>query len=147
MLGRKQTPGFRFQHGRGRFSIELYAESLKRIALSNENDFRRFLLSECLEAYVNLDEAQQQKFKALLNSEQFREAKPLMVTTYERGKAEGKLEDRRETAILLLETRFGPLSSGVQQRVAEMKPEQLRQLLTDLIKAPSLSLKELRLED
>jgi hypothetical protein len=123
--------------------VELYAESLKRIALSSENDFRRFLLSECLEAYANLDEAQQQKFQALMNTEQYREAKPLMVTTYERGKIEGN----RETLILQLETRFGPLSSGVQQRVAEMDSEQLRRLLMDLIKTPSSSLKELHLED
>ncbi len=36
---------------------ELYAEGLKRIASSGENDFRRFLLVECLEAYADLDEA------------------------------------------------------------------------------------------
>jgi hypothetical protein len=37
---------------------ELYAEGLKRIAGSGENDYRRFLLAECLESYAELDEAQ-----------------------------------------------------------------------------------------
>ena len=37
---------------------ELYAEGLKRIAGSGENDYRRFLLAESLEAYAELDEAQ-----------------------------------------------------------------------------------------
>jgi hypothetical protein len=77
------------------------------------------------------------------------ETKPLMTTTYERGKAdgklEGKLEDRRETALLLLGEKFGTLSSEAQQRVTELTPEQLRQLLVGLLKA--ISLEELHLED
>src|SRR5579871_1864132 len=43
--------------------VELYTESLKRIAQSSENDHRRYLLSECLEAYAELDEAQRQQFQ------------------------------------------------------------------------------------
>jgi hypothetical protein len=141
--------------------VELYAESLKRIVLSSENDFRRHLLTECLETYATLDEHQQQSLKALLETESYREAKPLMITTFERGKQEGmlegklegklegrlegKLEERRETALLQLDTRFGPLSSTVQQRVAEMDLEQLRQLLVNIVKVTSL--KELKLED
>jgi hypothetical protein len=131
--------------------VELYAESLKRIALSSENDWRRFLLTECLEAYVSLDESQRQQFQAMLNTEQFREARPLMITTYERGKAEGKMEGKiegcREMALLQLAARFGPLSSGTRNRVAEMNHEQLSQLLVAFVKDPSLSLKELHLED
>jgi hypothetical protein len=43
---------------------ELHAEGLKRIARSGENDFRRFLLAECLEAYADLDEAQRVRLQA-----------------------------------------------------------------------------------
>jgi hypothetical protein len=32
---------------------EVDGEVLKRIALSGENDWRRFLLAECIEAYAN----------------------------------------------------------------------------------------------
>ncbi len=128
---------------------ELYAESLKRIALSGENDWRRHLLTECLEAYANLDEVQRLRFQALLETEPYREAKPLMITTYERGKAEGKAEGKieanREMALLQLDARFGPLAPEVQQRVAVLEAEQLRQLLVDLVKVSSL--KELHLED
>ncbi|HEV3440645.1 MAG TPA: hypothetical protein VG122_25035 [Gemmata sp.] len=137
--------------------VELHAESLKRIALSNENDLRRFLLAECREAYVNLDESQRQQFEALLDTEHYRETKPLMITTYERGKAdgklegkaegkaEGKIEERREMVLFLLGEKFGPLTSEVQQRITDLTPERLRQLLVDIVKAPSL--KELHLED
>src|SRR2546423_1219203 len=68
---------------------ELYAEGLKRIARSSENDFRRFLLAECLEAYADLDEAQKQRLQALLNTEQYQEVQSLMTTTYERGIQQG----------------------------------------------------------
>jgi hypothetical protein len=120
---------------------ELYAEGLKRIARSGENDWRRFLLAECLESYADLDDEQRQRLQALLTTEQYQEVRPLVITTYERGKNEG----RRETALLLLETKFGPLSPEVKQRVESLPPEELRQLLQNLIKAQSL--KELRLED
>ena len=49
---------------------ELYAEGLKRIARSGENDWRRFLLAECLEAYADLDEAQKERLQALRTTEQ-----------------------------------------------------------------------------
>jgi hypothetical protein len=125
---------------------ELHAEALKRIALSQENEWRRFLLAECLEAYADLDETQRQRLTDLLTGERFKEARPLMVTTYERGKLEGKLEGQRETALLQLQAKFGPLSAEVKRRVESMSPEQLRQLLLGLMNSPS-SLKELCLED
>jgi hypothetical protein len=114
---------------------------LKRIALSRENDYRRHLLSECLEAYVNLDEAQQQQFQALLNTESYQEAKPIMTITYKRGKNEGRLEgiieERRKNALRFLKKKFGPLALEVEKRVLERTPELL----------DASSLKELRLED
>jgi hypothetical protein len=55
---------------------ELYAEALKRIARSEENDYRRFLLAECLEAYASLDESQKERLEALLSTEQYQEVRP-----------------------------------------------------------------------
>jgi hypothetical protein len=120
---------------------ELHAEALKRIARSGENDWRCFLLAECLEAYGNLDEAQRQRLQALLATEQYQEARPLMITTYERG----RIEERRETALLLLERKFGSLSPEAKQRLDGLSPDQLRQLVLDLLDGQSL--KELHLED
>ncbi len=123
---------------------ELHADALKRIAHSGENDWRRFLLAECVETYAHLDEAQRQQLQALLASEQYQEVRPvrpLMITTYERGRIEG----RRETLLLQLEARFGPLAPAVKQRVEALTPEQLEQLLLDFAKAQPL--KDLHLED
>jgi hypothetical protein len=120
---------------------DLYAEGLKRIARSGENDFRRFLLAECLEAYADLDEAQQERLQRLLSTEQYQEVQPLMTTTYERGILQGE----QRSALRQLEAKFGPLSPDVTQRVEALSPEGLAQLQIDLLKP--LSLKELRLQD
>lgn len=122
--------------------VELHAESLKRIARSGDNDLRRFLLTECREAYVNLTEAQRQELLALMETEPYREAKPLMTTSFERGiqqgLQQGKLEASRENALVLLEARFSPLTPGVEKRVCELTLEQLQRLMVDLVKVNSL---------
>jgi len=128
---------------------ELHAEALKRIARSGDNDWRRFLLAECVEAYSSLDEAQRQRLQSLLTTEQYQEVRPFMITTYERGKIEGRVEGRFEElwemALRLLEAKFGPISPGVNHRVKVLSAEQLRQLILDLVKAQSLE--ELHLQD
>jgi hypothetical protein len=120
---------------------ELHAEALKRIARSGDNEWRRFLLAECVEAYGHLEEAQRQQLQASLTTKQYQEVRPFMITTYERG----KIEERRETALLLMEAKFGPLAPEVKRRLEALSPEQLRQLQLDLVKGQSL--KELHLED
>src|SRR5262245_38480586 len=84
---------------------ELFAEGLKRIARSGENDFRRFLLAECMEAYADLDDDQRQRLQAMLTTEQYAEVRPVMITTYERGKIAGQ----REMVLRQLQARFGSL--------------------------------------
>jgi hypothetical protein len=44
-----------------------------------------------------------------------------MITIYERGKLEGKLERQRETALLLIDARFGPVSAEIKQRVEALR--------------------------
>src|SRR5438477_617057 len=111
---------------------ELHAEALKRIAQAGDNDWRRFLLAECVEAYSKLDGVQWQRLQALLTSEQYQEVRPFMLTTYERGKIEGETVARRATALLQLEAKFGPLSPEVKQRVEALSLEQLREVLLSL---------------
>ena len=151
---------------------ELYAEGLKRIAGSGENDYRRFLLAECLEAYAELDEAQKERLQALLQTEAYREVEPLMKTTYERGKADayreveplmkttyergieqgiergierGIEQGERRAALRQMEKKFGPLSAEVKRRVEALSPEALARLQLDLLDAHTLE--ELRLDD
>jgi hypothetical protein len=110
----------------------LHAAGLKRIALARENDFRRYLLAECLEAYSSLDEADKQRLHELLSTEQYREVRPLMITTFERGMQQGIergiLQGEQRSALRLLEAKFGPLSAEVKQRVEALSLEALAQL-------------------
>ncbi len=132
---------------------ELYAEGLKQIAGSGENDFRRFLLAECLEAYAELDEAQKERLQALLHTEAYQEVEPLMKTTYERGIEDGIErgiergieQGERRSALRLMEAKFGPLTAKVKQQVEALSSNALAQLQLDLLKAQSLE--ELRLDD
>jgi hypothetical protein len=122
-----------------------HAEGLKRIARSGANDWRRFLLAECLEAYTDLDEGQRERLQALLVTEEYREVKPIMITTYERGLNQGILQGERELALTLLEAKFGPISAEVRRRVEALSSEDLRQTMIEYYEAPSL--KELGLQD
>ena len=139
---------------------ELYAEGLKRIAGSGENDYRQFLLTECLEAYAELDETEKERLQALLQTEAYREVKPLMQTTYERGKSDalreveplmkttyerGIEQGMRRAVLRQMEKKFGPLSAEVQRRVEALSPEALARLQLDLLDAQTLE--ELRLDD
>ena len=143
---------------------ELYVEGLKRIAGSGENDYRRFLLAECLEAYAELDAAAKERVQALLHTEAYREVEPLMKTTYERGIEAGKAEafqeveplmkttyergieqGERRAALRQMEKKFGPLPAEVEQRVETLSPEALARLQLDLLDAHTLE--ELRLDD
>src|SRR5262249_21337767 len=100
-----------------------------------------FLLAECLEAYIDLDEAQQARLQGFLRTEQYQEVKPIMITTYERGILQGE----QRSALRQLAAKFGPLPPEVKQRVEALAPESLAQLQIDLLKAQSL--KELCLQD
>lgn len=121
--------------------LQLHAEGLQRIARSGDNDFRRFLLAERMEAYADLDDTQKERLKELLNTPPYQEVEAIMITTYERGIIQGE----RRSTLRLLEAKFGPPSAEVLRRVESLSWEELAQLQLEVLKAQSL--KELRLED
>jgi hypothetical protein len=125
--------------------VELQAEALDRIARAEENDWRRFLLGECLQAYSELDPAEWERLQALLITDRYKETRPMTLTYYDRGKLQGERDALHRTATRLLDDRFGPLSAPVKERLAAMDIAQLDQLLAALLRAQSL--KDLGLED
>ncbi len=127
---------------------EVHAEALRRLAEARENDYRRYLLLDCLEAYATLDEAQAQELEALLRTERYQGIQVMTVTTFEKGVQAGLqqgLQGWRTALQKQLEARFGPLSPGAQQRLESLSPEQLEALTLALLKAQSLE--ELGLEE
>jgi hypothetical protein len=131
----------------------VHAEALRRLAEARENDYRRYLLLDCLEAYAALDEAQAQELGALLRTERYQGAQAMAMTTFEKGLQQGQqqglqqgLQQGQRTILhKMLEARFGPLSPGAQQRLESFGLEQLDALALALLKARSLQ--ELGLED
>jgi hypothetical protein len=112
----------------------MHAEALRRLAEARENDYRRYLLLDCLEAYASLDEAQARELQALLRTERYQGAQAMAVTTFEKGLQQGQ----RMTLRKMLEARFGPLGPGAQERLESLSPEQLDALTLALLEAQSL---------
>ena len=119
--------------------------ALRRLAEARENDYRRYLLLDCLEAYTSLDEAQARELAVLLRTERYQEAQTMAVTTFERGMQAGLQQGWRTAIRKQLETRFGPLSPGARERLESLSFEQLEALAVAVLEARSL--RELGLED
>lgn len=110
-------------------------EALRRILVEcPENEYRKLLLCECVEAYTELDPKQQRAYEQLLKTEPYREVVPMMQTTFEKGIVKGQ----RGTLRLQLERRFGPLPPAVQKRLEEWPAERLEELTIAVLDAPSL---------
>ncbi|HZT81860.1 MAG TPA: DUF4351 domain-containing protein, partial [Gemmataceae bacterium] len=125
--------------------LELITHGLQRVAQSGENDFRKHLLAGFLAKYRKLDEAQEQEFKRLLETEPFRGVKAMTTTWHEEGRKQGVLEGEKKVLAILLERRFGAISRDVRDRLDALPPERLEALTAAILEAKSL--RELGLED
>ena len=119
----------------------LGAEALRRIKEAPLNDQKRFLLGECVQAYLPLDDEQEREFQKLVGSEHSQGVQSMRTTWYEEGIEKGRREAFRE----LLEEWFGPLSPAVLERLEQLPSERLSALGKALRQAKSL--RELGLED
>lgn len=138
-------------------------ECLRPIARADLDEARRFLLVNCVETYLELDEAETARFETLLAEESNQEVAAMEMTWaeklehkgLERGRREGIDEGRREgideglqqgrregmRALLLdlLEKRFGPLSRETRQAVGAIdSPQELSRLAERVLEARSL---------
>jgi hypothetical protein len=119
--------------------IELRAEALRRVAESRDNDYRRYLVAECVQAYLPLDEAEWQRFQELLiTNPRYEGVGPMMTTMYEKGLLDGKLGGKRETLERQLAHRFGPLNPATRARLEALSAEQLKGLEVAVLTARSL---------
>jgi hypothetical protein len=129
----------------------LRSEALRRLVVEYDgNNYHRMLLLECVEAYADLDEEQQRVYQELLESERYKEIKPMMATTFEQGVAQGRQqgrqEGRQEGQVLgqrqllrsQLEHRFGRLSDATLHEINTWPAERLEELGIALVNAKSL---------
>jgi len=115
----------------------LGAEALRRLTEAALSEQKRFLLGECVQAYLPLDAEQQREFQRLVATEHYKGVQAMNMTSFEKGRLAAIHE--------LLEEKFGPLPSQVVERLERLPPERLIALGRALLRANSL--RELGLED
>jgi hypothetical protein len=125
--------------------VELGLLALRRLHGSGQTDYRRFLLGECLGAYLPLDDAQKRQFEEQLNSDAYHEVRAMTKTWFEEGLEKGLEQGQRRMLQKQLEVRFGPLSPPVRQRLEAWPTDRLVELGQALLQAQSL--RELGLEE
>ena len=138
--------------------IELAGEALERLVHCPENTHRKALLCECVNAYLPVDEEQQQQFEDMVRNHPDPGVQAMEMGLLDhveqrgvqRGKLEGKLEGRLEGKLegrlegqrdllrQLLETRFGPLSAAALARLETWPGDRLTELGRALMSAASL---------
>jgi hypothetical protein len=127
----------------------LGAEALRRIGGAPLTDQQRFLLGECVQAYLPLDPEQQREFERLVATEPYRGVQALNTTWFEKGLEKGLEKGREEgqRAALhdLVQEKFGPLSPQQQERLRQLPADRLVGLTKAILHARSLS--ELGLQD
>src|SRR5438876_120949 len=99
------------------------------------SDQKRFLLGECVQAYLPLDELQKREFEGLLSTETYKGVQAMNTTWYEKGIE----KERRDSFQELLEEQFGPLSPAVLARVEQLPLDRIRTLRKAMLKAKSLA--------
>lgn len=128
-------------------------EAWRRLVQAPENAYRRYLLCDCVDAYLPLDDVQRREFEQLLLNEPDPGVRTMATTLFERirqeghqeGHQEGRLQGQRQFLPLQLAARFGPLRPRVHEIVGTWSEEQLAATGRALFSARSLQ--ELGLED
>jgi hypothetical protein len=116
----------------------LGAEALLRLGGAPLNPHERFLLAECVQAYLPLDEKQKQEYDQLLQSDRYVEARTMNKTVYEEGLEKGLEKGRREIILALLKERFGRVSERLRNHVESLDKEALVQLVAKAARSESL---------
>ncbi len=128
----------------------LKAEALQRLAGCGENEYRKFLLAECVQAYLPLDQPRDRReCEQLLKTSEYREVQVMATTWFEQGiqegRQQGRQEERRAILAVLLEERFGPLSQSVREKLQNWPADRVGELIRKVLTVKSLE--ELHLEE
>jgi hypothetical protein len=120
----------------------LTAEAMRRIAESGENDQRRYLLGETVQAYGPLGPAEWAEFDRLMTTDPYRSVRPMITTIRDHLRQEAI----RMTLQALLERHYGALPPEVIARLTTWSTGQLQGII-DAAPWQGKSLRDLGLED
>jgi len=137
---------------RGKLSAARHRLScLEPMTTAELTDKQRFLLVNLVETYIQLDEAAQEEYEALLADQGHEEVVAMEMTwagkiahearetALQEGREEGREEGKRDLLLEQLEHRFGRLPKATVNRVnALTSSEELSRLAARVLDAPSL---------
>ena len=124
--------------------------AVQRLASATMTEFQRFLLYDCFQAYVPLDEEGRQEFERLIMTEPFTKIVARNKTHYdlgleqgmergmEQGLERGMEKALRDVATALLENRFQTVPESINAKMAVMNTVQLRELAIRVPNAATL---------
>ena len=118
--------------------LELGEQAWRRVE-SEPDDYRKYLLRECIASYLPRNDGESRDFEERLLHADDPGEQTMTVHMFDRIRQEGEQKGRRESLLRVLEKRFGPLPDGVRQRLATVPAERLNDLLDAAVTAPSLS--------
>jgi hypothetical protein len=130
--------------------LDLGLEAWRRLLQCPESAYRRYLLCECVDAYMPLNEEQRQFYKQKILTDPDPGVRVMGTTLFEQfkqegraegivaGRAEGRAEGLRDALLVQLGVKFGPLTPEVRQRVEALPVDKVREALVAMVKAQSL---------
>ena len=125
------------------------AEALRKISQAPLKTHERFLLGECVRAYLPMGPKHRAEYDKLLATETYSGVKAMNKTIYEEGIEKGVKQERKEglergraelieMAGALLEGRFGPLPAKVLADLKSRSRQELRSMITNSYRITSL---------
>lgn len=124
-------------------AVELGVEALRRISDAPVTEQQRYLLGECVEAYLPVDEEASRRFRSIIESNATGRVYAVNKTTYDRGREAGLEAGIRAGRLELLEAQldaqFGPPTAETLAKLRAVSDDQLKQLAVALPKAKTLA--------
>ena len=118
------------------------ADALLRLVDAPVNSHQRFLLSDCLQAYLTLDEASQELYKQIIKAEPYSRIQAMNKTPYdqgiEQGIEQGKENAMRNAAIALLESKYRAVPKRFLERIDALGYDELLALVVRIPNAASM---------
>ena len=122
------------------------AEALRKISQAPLQTHERFLLGECVRAYLPMGPEHRAEYDKLLATETFVGVKAMNKTIYEegieegmeRGRVEGMERELLDFAVNVLEDRFGPMPAKILADLKSRSRQELRSMITNSFRITSL---------
>ncbi len=114
-------------------------EALRRLTEAPLSDQQRFLLGDCVQAYLPLKDDQKVEYDRLLATEPYSKVQAMNQTVFEKGMGKGSVQSLQESVLRLGRKKFGvPASAAVTQQIRGINdPAKLEQLMERILDAAS----------